>query len=170
MRSLPEKTRRCLELVVVGQSYPEAEPDVKDAGLGGQVEFRGYVPHAEALAVLLSADATLLLVRKGDFASVTGKVFELMMIQRPIIALAEAEGECARILRAANAGANICGPDDEEKVASVLQSLVTGPQQRLDAGSVARFSRVTQTRALAEVLDTASAAATQLNAVSGSTK
>lgn len=150
---LPESARRCLEIVIVGQFYLEAKQDVMKAHLEAQVEFRGYVPHADALSVLLSADASLLLIRKGDFASVTGKVFELLMIQRPIIALVEGEGECARILRAANAADHVCAPDDTEQVARALLSIVSESQKPLDPESVARFSRVTQTRALADVFD-----------------
>jgi glycosyltransferase involved in cell wall biosynthesis len=138
---------------VVGQVYEGAAQDVEDAGLSTCVEFVGYVPHAVALSYLLSADASLLLIRKGDLGSVTGKVFELLMVRKPIIALAEPDGECARILAAANANMNLSRPEDKSGLATTLRAFVDGRVSSPDPLAIEKFSRVNQAAELAKVLD-----------------
>ena len=144
-----------LEVLIVGNVYEEAAVDVATAGLADCVRFLGYVPHARALSYLLSADASLLLVRRGDLASATGKVFELLMVGRPVIALAEAKGECGRILRAAGADQYLSGPDETSSVLTALRALVAGTMADVDTARSKHFSRVDQTRTLARVFDLA---------------
>ena len=152
---VPAEILKSLEVLVVGQAFEGAAEQVERLGLTTVVKLKGYLPHAEALAYLQSADATLLLVRRGDVASVTGKVFELMMVQAPIWALAEPSGECARILRMAGADAWLTAPDDVEGALTSLLGLFRAGFPRLTRSRVEVFSRVSQTQSLANVLDLA---------------
>ena len=158
IEALPPASREKLELVVVGQVYPEIVQDVESAGLTDVVHLKGYLSHSVALGYAESADATLLLVRKGDSASVTGKIFELLMVRRPIIALAESTGECARVLRLAGAANQLYQPDDVTGVRESILKLIDGELKELDAKLVSKFSRVLQTRALSEILNSVSRA------------
>jgi len=155
VRHLSEQQRRNLELLFVGQAFDGASGEVSAAGLADTVRFLGYVPHARALSYLLSADASLLLVRSGDRASVTGKVFELLAARRPILAAVEPEGECARILRLAGADRWIAPPDDSAAIAARMRDLFAADCPALDAAAVDQFSRVRQTRTLASMFDAA---------------
>lgn len=155
IRQLPEAERASLEVVIAGQTFPEAPSEVEALGLSEMVRFVGYLPHGEALSLLASADASLLLVRAGDRASATGKVFELLGVRRPILAAVEPDGECARILRLGGAGDWVAAPDDVEGITERLRALMAANFPALDASRVERFSRVRQTETLASVLRTA---------------
>jgi glycosyltransferase involved in cell wall biosynthesis len=155
LRRLDARLLASLEVIFVGQVYDGAREEVEAAGLGDVVRFTGYLSHGEALAYLLSADASLLLVRAGDRASVTGKVFELLSARRPILAAVEPEGECARILRLAGADQWIAHPNDADSVARHLCRLASAGFPALESASVEQFSRVAQTRTLASVFDAA---------------
>jgi len=152
---LDEAQRSRLEVLFVGQAFDGVESEVSAAGLSDTIRFLGYLPHARALSYLLSADASLLLVRSGDRASVTGKVFELLAARRPILAAVEPDGECARILRLACAHQWIAPPNDAEAIGDRLRALLAADFPALDAGAVDQFSRVRQTRALASVFEAA---------------
>jgi glycosyltransferase involved in cell wall biosynthesis len=142
-----------IELFVVGQTYAEITEDIVNAKLDSQVRLCGYVSHARALAYLLSADASLLIVKKGDLGSVTGKVFELLMLRTPIIALAEKDGACAQVLRSAESDHYLYAPDDSAGVSRALESLASGRMMQRDANKAAQFSRTDQAAKLAQVLD-----------------
>jgi glycosyltransferase involved in cell wall biosynthesis len=153
LKQLPAQELARVELLIVGNVYEEAVHDVMRTGLKDRVHFCGYVGHAVALSYLLSADASLLLVRRGDVASVTGKVFELLMVGKPIIALAERDGECARILRDAGADKYLSDPQETPPVLAALQALLSGAMTDFDAARTRQFSRVDQTAALARVFE-----------------
>jgi glycosyltransferase involved in cell wall biosynthesis len=153
IETLPVSSRESLELIIVGQVYPEIVSDIENAGLEDVVHLRGYLSHSAALGYVQSADATLLLVRKDDSASVTGKVFELLMARRPIIALAESNGECARVLRIAGAANQLHQPDDIVGVRGSILRLLNGELEELAPDRVGKFSRVLQTSVLADILN-----------------
>jgi glycosyltransferase involved in cell wall biosynthesis len=154
---LGDQERQTLDVVFVGQAYDGAAREAEALGLGNTVRFTGYLPHGEALAMLMSADASLLLVRAGDRASVTGKVFELLGARRPILAAVEPEGECARILRLGAAAEWIAPPDDPAAIADRLHALISAGFPPLEASSVEQFSRARHAKVLASVFDAATA-------------
>ena len=58
-----------------------------ELGLGEVVRFAPYVPHSEALALLGSSHALVLVPGPGA-TTVTGKLFEYLAAQRPVLAVA----------------------------------------------------------------------------------
>lgn len=152
LRGLPGEVRERFEVIFVGQAYDGVADEVESAGLAHLFRFLGYLPHQEALGWLDSADAAVMFLMPGDRASVSGKVFELMMMGKPILALVEPEGECARILRKAELGRWVTAPTDVETLRhnlSELDALGFPPprEAKIDA-----FSRVRQAETLAAVL------------------
>jgi glycosyltransferase involved in cell wall biosynthesis len=153
LTALAPPLRAKIELIVVGQTYAEITEDIAKAKLDSEVQLCGYVSHATALAYLLSTDASLLIVKRGDLGSVTGKVFELLMVGKPIIALAEKDGACAQVLHSAESDQYLYGPDDSAGVCGALESLASGRMMQPDANKAAQFSRTRQAALLAGVLD-----------------
>lgn len=68
--------------------------------LGGIVERRGTVPHVEAIREMQKMDVLLLYhsVREGAKEVVTGKLFEYMLAQRPILVMGPPDMEAAEIV------------------------------------------------------------------------
>ncbi len=151
---LPEGIRSTLRILFVGQTYAGFQERIAAAGLSGdQIVSTGYVSHSEALTLLASADAALLFVRSGDVSSVTGKVFEYLMVGCPILACIEPEGACAKVLGSVGQGHWIAPPSDARAIARVITELAASNWQRSDSSQVERFSRKRTAADLAAILD-----------------
>ena len=153
LNKLPVEVLKSLEVLFVGQTYDGIAEQVREAGLSDCVKFAGYVSHAESLSFLSSAAATLLFLPAGDVAAVTGKVFEYLMVQKPIIACVEPTGVCAAILRRAGQDQWISAPSDVEKLKQTVLSLSECSWPLAPAGDVEQFSRRHNTKKLAEILE-----------------
>jgi glycosyltransferase involved in cell wall biosynthesis len=72
-----------------------------------RVDFKGYLPHTESVALLQGADALLLLIPElpNNRGILTGKLFEYLGSGRPIWGFGPVGGDADRILRQAEAGA-----------------------------------------------------------------
>jgi glycosyltransferase involved in cell wall biosynthesis len=137
----------------VGRAYERAPGQVAAAGLEKQISFTPYMPHADALGYLASADAALLIIRKGDLQSLTGKLFEYMMIGRPILACIEPRGDCAELLREAGLSQWLVSPDGAQGISKAILALAAAGWPRPDSAQVEQFSRLKNTERLAGILD-----------------
>jgi glycosyltransferase involved in cell wall biosynthesis len=146
-----------LEAVFAGIARKEDLRAAADAGLDGVVRFTGYVPHRACVAMLLDADALLLLINRGpgeDMIS-TGKLYEYLGARRTILATIP-DGEARRTLERSG-GAIVTDPDDPEAIARGIEDLLalhargTMPRPREDI--VAAHDRRTIAGDLARILD-----------------
>lgn len=146
---IPETLRQQLEIIFVGNYYAEAPGLVAKAHLTDQFSFLGYQPHTKALSYLASADAGLLFIQRADYTMVTGKVFEYLMAQLPILASIEPNGACAKILHQAEQDAWITSPDEKQEIAETLKRLAEQGWPKPSAKGLARFNRKQNTGKLA---------------------
>jgi glycosyltransferase involved in cell wall biosynthesis len=102
------------------------EEYVRDRGLADWVTVVPPVPHDEALRRMARADV-LLLVQPGTDLQVPGKLFEMLLFRKPIVALAEA-GATADIIDTYRLGAVVSG-QDPEAIARGIQAVVQHPPQ-----------------------------------------
>jgi len=115
----------------------------------GIIRCWGHVPRRQALALQRAANV-LLLITVPDKASVaTGKLFEYLFANKPILALTRGT-EAARIIELANAGI-IVAPDSTKEIADAIE-LVTRATFRFNPSNsvIATFSRDRQMTLLAE--------------------
>ena len=95
----------------------------------GVVQTVPYMPHAQALAELASADALLLVVGGGQGAAVRGwlpgKMFEYLRIGKPVLTLGDPEGDAAALIRR-HANGIVIKSDDADGLAHALGALVSG--------------------------------------------
>jgi glycosyltransferase involved in cell wall biosynthesis len=95
----------------------------------GVVQTVPYVPHAQALAELASADALLLVVGGGQGnvmrGTLPGKIFEYLRIGKPVLTLGNPEGDTAALIRR-HANGIVIKSDDAEGLAHALGALVSG--------------------------------------------
>lgn len=122
--------------------------------------LHGYLPHAESIELLRTAD--LLFLPMHDLpagrraAIVPGKTYEYLAAARPILA-AVPDGD-ARDLLAEAGGSLLCRPTDVQAMAAHIRQAVAanraGSRPRLpDPAVVARFERRRLTEQLAAVVD-----------------
>lgn len=130
-------------------------------GLGDRLQFLPYLSRPEALALQRDSDALLLLIPEADGRGrgvLSGKVFEYLAAERPILACVPPDGEAAALIREVGAGL-VVAPDDVEGTAAALAELHASWRAGELAGSPltpdrrARLSRRARAEELAALLD-----------------
>jgi glycosyltransferase involved in cell wall biosynthesis len=129
-------------------------------GFGERLELHPYVPRREALALQRDSDALLLLIPEAGGRGqgvLSGKVFEYLAAERPILAAVPPEGAAAELIRDTGAGV-VAGPDDVPALTRALTEL----HERWAAGTLdgtvlsaedrERLGRGARVEELAEVL------------------
>jgi glycosyltransferase involved in cell wall biosynthesis len=129
-------------------------------GLGEQLELHPYVPRRRALELQRDSEALLLLIPDAAGRGrgvLSGKVFEYLAAERPILAAVPPDGAAAALIRETGAGL-VAAPDDPAAIGAALAELV----DRWRAGSLGstslssadreRLSRAARVEDLAELL------------------
>jgi glycosyltransferase involved in cell wall biosynthesis len=128
--------------------------------LGGAVRIDGFLPHDRALRAMKDADALLLLIpRAGGIGTsvLSGKLFEYLAAERPVLALVPPEGIAADLLRETGF-ARVADPDDGPAIRAQLDDLVEAWQagelgdRPLPPDLRARLDRRTRASEMADVL------------------
>jgi glycosyltransferase involved in cell wall biosynthesis len=142
------------DFVDAGQKV-QVEHSIRE-GVKASVSLEGRVPYAESIRSMVQADVLLLLDSPGRRAGVPGKLYEYIGAGRPILALAEPEGDVAWVLRESGLPHRVAPPLDPEAIRRALDGLLQDPAihrgTRQDACD-ARFTRRHLTRELAALLD-----------------
>jgi glycosyltransferase involved in cell wall biosynthesis len=128
--------------------------------LGDRLEIHPYVPRRESLALQRDSEALLLLIPEADGRGkgvLSGKVFEYVAAERPILAAVPPDGAAAELIRETGAGV-VVAPDD----VAGLQEALRGLHALWQAGELAgtplapddreRLGRAARVEELAELL------------------
>ena len=129
-------------------------------GLGDRVELLGNVSRRRSLELQRDSEALLLLIPESGgrgWGVLTGKIFEYLAAERPILAAVPPDGAAARLLRETGAGI-VVPSDDVDAIRAALADL----HRRWKAGSLdgaplsdewrSRLSRGGRVEELADVL------------------
>lgn len=132
-----------------------------ELGLGDRVEEIQHVPRRSALELQRDSEALLLLLPEAGGRGKTvpsGKIYEYLAAERPILAAVPTDGVAAELVRRADAGI-VVAPDDVPG----LRAAITGLQARWRAGALdgssltpelkEELSRRTRSREFAELLE-----------------
>ncbi len=145
------------ELKLVGNIAPNVMESIHRFGLDKFLNKIDYLPFIETQKHLYGAQILLLPIDRISNAEfvLTGKLFEYLKSQRPILLLGPSKGDAAHIVKNCNAG-DICDFDDKNKIESVLleryQKFLGGINQ-VDSVNVDQYSAKELTRKLATVFD-----------------
>jgi glycosyltransferase involved in cell wall biosynthesis len=129
-------------------------------GLGDRLELLPHVSRREALALQRDSDALLLLIPDAGGRGqgvLSGKVFEYLAAERPILAAVPPEGAAAELIRETGAGA-VAAPDDVPALTRALTDLHAAwtagslDGTALSAEDRERLGRGARVEELAEVL------------------
>lgn len=105
--------------------------------------YEGYKSHREALEYALGADINLILLNDTRHSAgiVTGKMFELLRLGKPILALGPKEGIAKEMLSRSHAG-EYAYIGDEQAILTALQKLKSEPaKHRAEAAMIREYSR-----------------------------
>ncbi len=131
-------------------------------GLGDRIELLGYVSRRRSLEQQRDSEALLLLIPDAGGRGkdvLTGKIFEYLAAERPILAVVPPDGAAADLLRDTGVG-TVVPPDDVDAIRAALGDL----HRRWKEGSLdgtplspewrERLSRAKRVEELADVLRT----------------
>jgi glycosyltransferase involved in cell wall biosynthesis len=148
-----------LEIMFAGEIH-DVHPDIDAAARRGDIidlmRLPGFVPRRQALQLMASAGALILLAQAQPL-QVPSKTFEYLAAGPPIIALA-GDGATADLIRQAKAGW-VVAPGDHEGIRTALLTAYADWRRRLHEGVSARpvldarFDRRELTGHLASLLD-----------------
>src|SRR3954466_8142479 len=111
---------------VVGHFRAADREWAETLALGDRLELHPYVPRRESLALQRNSDALLLLIPEAGGRGkgvLSGKVFEYVAAERPILAAVPPDGAAADLIRETNAGV-VAPPDDVDALREALAGLV----------------------------------------------
>lgn len=130
--------------------------EVRSRGVCDLVELPGHVSYRQSLEVLCRADILLLLDSPGRRIGVPAKLYEYMGTGRPLLALAEEDGDVALVLKQSGLPHRIAPPGD---VAKIQQGLVELMRETASGHATAapeklhRFTREANAGRLATMLN-----------------
>lgn len=126
-------------------------------GLGGQVVWTNQVPYAEAIDRMKRSHILLLVHTPGRAIGVPAKLYEYLGAGRPILALAEPDGDIAWVLRESKVLHRIVAPMDvagiRKAIAELTQAVRAAEPVVPDQAALQRFTREQMARRVAECLD-----------------
>ncbi len=129
-------------------------------GLGDRLELVPYAPRRVSLELQRDSDALLLLIPEAGGRGkgvLSGKVFEYLAAERPILAVVPPDGAAAELIRETGAGV-VVAPDDLNGMVAALRDLHARwqedalPDAPLSAEWRDRVSRRTRVEELADLL------------------
>ena len=134
----------------VGDFRPADREFLASLELGDRVELVDYVPRRESLRLQRDSDALLLLIPEAGGRGrgvLSGKVFEYLAAERPILAVVPPDGAAAQLIR--DTGAGVVAPsEDEDAIRDALVSLHARWQRgELDGPPLSAERRDTLSRA-----------------------
>jgi glycosyltransferase involved in cell wall biosynthesis len=110
----------------VGDFRPADREWAESLGLGDRLELLPYASHRHALELQRESDALLLLIPEADGRGrgvLSGKVFEYLAAERPILAAVPPDGAAAELIRDVGAGV-VAPPEDVGAIGDALAGLV----------------------------------------------
>ena len=147
------ETARKVQLHFVGQLFKAEKNRLAPFVEKGMVKLWGHKPRATALGFQRKADILLLITAPDKASIATGKLFEYLAANKPILALTRGT-EAARIVKDTGVGA-VVSPDRPEEIAEAIGGIIRhdgvlfgGRNEK----SISVFSRDRQMSMLASML------------------
>ncbi|MDP4210826.1 MAG: glycosyltransferase family 4 protein [Bacteroidota bacterium] len=152
-----EDLARDLEFKFVGRLDQAVRESMQKYGLEKYLTKVDFLPHKEVIRMQYQSQVLLLLVNQTHNAGgiLTGKFFEYLAAERPILAIAPPTGDVADILTSAKAG-KVVDFDDREGLKSALLAYFNdfkNSNLNVSPEGINSYSRFELTRKLAGIMD-----------------
>ena len=149
---LDEKLKAQLLIRFVGKIPTTVEQRFRDTGL--DIELAGYVDHHKSIEYLLRSDMLLLVIPKveNNKGILTGKFFEYMASQRPILAIGPVDGDLAKIILDTNCG-RMFDYTDSAGMIRFIQNIFDPEITLVKPESTGRYSRRELTHRIAGLFE-----------------
>jgi glycosyltransferase involved in cell wall biosynthesis len=138
-----------IEIRFIGDVHEKAWELIKSYNLRDKVFHLGYIPHNEVISKLFESDILLLVIpnTKESKLIITGKLYEYLRSGIPILALADLDGDAAKILNDTKSGI-VVSHDDAEGIKDIILQKEYELSQNIE-----QFSRKELTHLLTEIFN-----------------
>ncbi len=151
--------KKCFRISFTGNADDGVHEYIKKYHLSDNVVFNGYVKHHEATEIMSSSDMLLFVIPKAENNNliITGKLFEYLATQNPMLSVGPVNGDAAAIIKEAQRDV-IIDFDDIENIKALLFKYFMLWQSRKtkfkhEKGNLEAYSRKELTRKLVEKLN-----------------
>jgi len=136
----------------VGKVPASIVDQFRSAGL--EIELTGYVDHPKSIEYLFRSDLLLLVIPKvkNNKGILTGKFFEYLASQKPVLAIGPTDGDLAKIIQETKCGM-LFDYDDTVGLKRFIEDKLTNPNELANPELANRYSRKELTRNLATILE-----------------
>jgi glycosyltransferase involved in cell wall biosynthesis len=121
---------------------------------GLEIELTGYVDHPKSIEYLFRSDLLLLVIPKvkNNKGILTGKFFEYLASQKPVLAIGPTDGDLAKIIQKTKCGM-LFDYDDTVGLQRFIEDKLTNLNELANPELANRYSRKELTRNLATILE-----------------
>ena len=119
VRFVGQVTAKCFE------SGFDLAGEIERRGLARVVELAGQMPYRQTLEAMCDADALLLVDSPGRRMGVPAKLYEYLGAGRPVLALAEEDGDSAWVLKRSGVAHRLAAPNDAARIRRALGELLS---------------------------------------------
>ncbi len=145
-----------IRVKLIGYVHPQILDNIREYGLENLVEIQSFRPHREILPLIKSAELLLLVVPqvKNNKGIVTGKLFEYLGANRPVLLIGPKNCDAAEIVKPLE-GCGIFDYEEELQLRSFLLKMIKRWEKRKiyydNYGKSKKFSRAELTKNLADI-------------------
>ena len=146
-------------LVFVGDGANRAAMEISAKPLPN-VRFLPFFPIEQVPHVMMAGDVHIVTVRRGlEGVVVPSKLYSILAAGRPVLAIAAAESDAARIVRESGCGIS-ADPDDPAAIAAAIRELRNDQNRLIQMGirakeTAAKYARVDELERFVEVMEEA---------------
>lgn len=145
-----------VKINLIGKIADEVKESIRQNALEKYISYTNYIPHNSVLKHQKKSQVLLLFINQVPHAKgiITGKVFEYLQAQRPILALAPIDGDLAAIINKTNAGKVIAFDDYISLKNTILAYFRAYAEDNLQVVTedISIYHRKNLTKQLAELL------------------
>jgi len=130
---------------IAGRVDDEIKSMIEDYGISSSCIMHGYIPHQQAVKLLVNADLLLnMFPETANDHGIPGKLFEYLAVRRPVLNLGPVEGDSAQIISECQSGFTFQRGETTEVTNYLLilfDDWKRGSDLKSGNGEVMRYSR-----------------------------
>lgn len=154
---LVKEENTSIKIELIGRSDEKIKQLVVANHLQGIVHYQDFVPHTEAIQQMCTADALLFVIPQvpNDERIITGKIFEYLAAQKPILAFGNINGDAAKLLQQCQRE-SMTAFDDTTNAYDILKRIYTvfkSKETSIYSQDYMHFSRRNQAKQVAALLE-----------------
>lgn len=144
-----------VRLLLVGVVDAATKEAIRSTRGSLEVELQRPVGWSEAIKLVRGAEIAVVInsLGTGGATMVPGKLYEVLALGRPLLALTPPDSHAARLLRSLGQEAGVAAPDDEPGIAAATARLLDRAPSPVSADLLSEYNRDTVARGVAALLD-----------------